>query len=85
MAFRKQTFRNKSCTFVSCSFVVGNMNLGVRPGTVGRKKGAAGGAAGGATGLFLLYKQHEQHSLEYSFNIKHRVRPVSIMDDLNSP
>ena len=32
------------------------MNRGVRPGSVGRKKGAAAGAAGGATGLFLLWK-----------------------------
>lgn len=44
------------------------MNFGVRPGTVGRKKGAAAGAAGGATGLFLLYKQHDD-SLEYLFNM----------------
>lgn len=31
----------------------------MRPGTVGKKKGAAAGAAGGAAGLFLLYK-HKQ-------------------------
>ena len=34
------------------------MNRGVRPGSVGRKKGAAAGAAGGAAGLFLLYKHN---------------------------
>lgn len=48
--------QNQSCTCFSCSVSAGETNRGVRPGSVGRKKGAAVGAVGGATGLFLLYK-----------------------------
>lgn len=47
-------------TCVSCSPSVGRLNRGVRPGTVGRKKGAAVGATGGAIGLFFFYTQNEK-------------------------
>lgn len=54
--------RGGVCKLLTCpssSVAVGNENRGVRPGTVGRKKGAVGGALGGAAGLFLLCKQQE--------------------------
>lgn len=53
----KTVIGKKSFTCASCSDLSGNRKWGVRPGTVGKKKGAAAGAEGGATGLFLLYKQ----------------------------
>lgn len=52
-----ETHRLTSCTLFSPSLSDGAANWGVRPGSVGKKKGAAAGAAGGATGLFLLCKQ----------------------------